>query len=555
MNGEPTIYHTPEVSGSAVDLVIRDNNDDGIPDPRPGTYTLGDTALQYTAGTSTALELNPHCLGCHNEDYNNYITGGGIFGDGNAPNQYAWDGTSVSARYSQTGTTRWGKYYNSGANQNAVNAAEKDITKAYSPHGNAQNNYGGGYSTVPSCFGASITDQTCPDLGGTWNPDNNQCDNVSLSQCTQNYCLNLTQQECSNAAGVWGTNSSICKISQNTCSTGYCYMNGGNYNDWNDWLCNDGGGTYREGANGWICTDITSGQCSGFTWISMIGVGSWHISDSEYMQGIDYVLIPTRGGAGSVNVACFDCHNSHGSNVVGSNEEIRTTSYISDTLNGGILKDTSSGKGGYLVSYKPEAGGSAETRNEHKAGAALCLNCHLTSADDVEADSQPWSYDETFGASAPIIGYYDSEYLEPGEAGPQKLFSYKALNENAGGHFDASKPLISSPMHDINGICTPCHDPHGVSPTHVGSCDPPYSSYVTRPDCINGGGNWTIRQDYGIPLLKGTWLTSPYREDAAPGATNLPAGWSGMSVRSNPGYHIDQNTFADWDFGSSAGIN
>ncbi|MBU0728664.1 MAG: hypothetical protein KKA70_02875, partial [Proteobacteria bacterium] len=41
----------------------------------------------------------------------------------------------------------------------------------------------------------------------------------------------------------------------------------------------------------------------------------------------------------------------------------------------------------------------------------------------------------------------------------------------------------------INGLCTPCHDPHGVSPTL--------------------GDN----MKYAVPLLKGTWLTSPYRED------------------------------------------
>jgi hypothetical protein len=44
----------------------------------------------------------------------------------------------------------------------------------------------------------------------------------------------------------------------------------------------------------------------------------------------------------------------------------------------------------------------------------------------------------------------------------------------------------------INGLCTPCHDPHGVSPTL--------------------GAN----QNYAVPLLKGTWMTSPYKEDMPP---------------------------------------
>jgi hypothetical protein len=225
-----------------VDLVIRDNNDDTIADPRPAAYTLGATALQYTAGTSTPLELNPHCLGCHNDDYNNYTTGGGIFGDGKAPNQYAWDGTSVSARYSQTGTTPWGKY--SGANITPKNLR----TKAFSAHGNAENNEGGW------------------DLAETW-PN-------------------------------------------------------------------------------------------------------------------------TRNG--SLNVACFDCHNSHGSTVEGP-----TTSYaVTATAYGGILKDTAAGKGGYLIDYQPVVGGTIENKNLRNAGASLCLDCHLTA--DGSADSKPWGYQSTF---------------------------------------------------------------------------------------------------------------------------------------------------------------
>jgi hypothetical protein len=68
-------------------------------------------------------------------------------------------------------------------------------------------------------------------------------------------------------------------------------------------------------------------------------------------------------------------------------------------------------------------------------------------------------------------------------------FPFKETRSNMGGHLKASSALTNNAMHPINGSCTPCHDPHGVSPTL--------------------GDN----QAYAVPLLKGTWLTSPFKED------------------------------------------
>ncbi|RJR16408.1 MAG: CxxxxCH/CxxCH domain-containing protein [Nitrospiraceae bacterium] len=375
-------------SGSAVDLVIYGAG------ARPSIYTSGTTAVQYMAsGTRTEIQrINSHCLGCHS-DQNNSTT---PFGDGKTPRQYAWDGSSVEARYSQTGTTPWGKY----SSATYPNVTPKDKrTKAFSAHGNAVNNEGGW------------------DLNETW-PN-------------------------------------------------------------------------------------------------------------------------TRSGA--VNVACFDCHNSHGSSVSGT-----TASYISATTSGGILKDTSAGKGGYNVDYRPAAGGTDENRNIRNAGASLCFDCHLTA--DGSAAGIPWGYQTTFGSTQAVIGYFDSPYLSPGSSGMQQRYPYKALLQNKGGHFSASSPLSSTPMGTINGLCTPCHDPHGVSPTAVGICS--NTAYVTKTTCQSGGGVWTVTPQYGVPMLKGTWMTSPYKEDAAPAYntfgtvrdSSYPTGHDGTPREGVP-YHIDQNTF------------
>ena len=373
-------------SGSTVNLVIYGSG------ARPTTYELDTTAIQYAANGSRAqiASINAHCLGCHS-DKNNTTT---PFGDGKTPKQYAWDGNSVDARYSQTGTTPWGKY----SSTTYPNVTPKDkSTKAFSAHGNAVNNQGGW------------------DLNETW----------------------------------------------------------------------------------------------------------------------------PNARTGSENVACYDCHNSHGSSVLGT-----TTSYTSATTSGGILKDTTAGKGGYSVTYQPQAGGSATDKNLRNAGASLCFDCHLTQS----AGTTPWGYNSTFGESQAVIGYFDSPYLAPGGAGVQQRYSYKALSMNAGGHFGASSPLSKTPLLQINGLCASCHDPHGVSPTDVGSCSS--AAYVTKSTCQSGGGVWTATPQYGVPMLKGTWMTSPYKEDAAP-ANNAkgtvrdsthPLGYD-ATPREGVQYHIDQNTF------------
>jgi predicted CXXCH cytochrome family protein len=346
-------YHGGQSSpGSEVDLVIYGA---GV---RPSTYTPGTSVVLYTAdGTRIEIQkINSHCLGCHNDA--NETTE--PFGDGKIPMEYAWDDTSINARYSQTDTTTWGKYDPAG---NPGVTPKYNRTKALSAHGNAIANEGGW------------------DLAESW-PNNRN---------------------------------------------------------------------------------------------------------------------------GSENIACFDCHNSHGSSVDGP-----ATSYASATTYGGILKDTSAGEGGYSVTYKPVAGGSVANKNVRNAGASLCLDCHLTANGDA---SQPWGYEGTFGSSQPIIGYFDSEFLAPGLAGPQKRYAYKGLTVNAGGHFGASSPLASTPTKSINGLCAACHDPHGVSPS-LG-----------------------VNKQYGVPMLKGTWLTSPYKEDAAP-RNNVP----GTVRKEGVGFHIDQGT-------------
>ena len=198
-------------------------------------------------------------------------------------------------------------------------------------------------------------------------------------------------------------------------------------------------------------------------------------------SGYDGAIPLTRGGSGARNVECFDCHNSHGSKVAGV-----TSSYVTfnGSNNGANLKETQAGKGGYGVTYMAQA--NATGVNKYAAGAGQCFDCHETAM----AGTTPWGYSGSFGASAPILGYKDTSRFGQGVKGSTARYSYRDSRKTiVGGHLQASSFLKYSASRKINGLCTPCHDPHGVSQSL--------------------GAN----QAYGVPLLKGTWLTSPYPED------------------------------------------
>ncbi|GFE56433.1 CxxxxCH/CxxCH domain-containing protein [Geobacter sp. AOG1] len=363
-------YHHSSTPDAPVELVVYGAG------ARPMTYTVGTTAVQYTAnGSRTEMaKINAVCLGCHN-DQNKAIQ---PFGDGKTPSVYAWDASSIGAKYGDAGTTPWGKY-------NGGNTTPKDsVTKAFSAHGNAVNNKGG-----------------------------------------------------------WDTSET------------------------------------------WTDRNATA------------------------------------------NVLCFDCHNSHGSNINGT-----TTSYTSATYNGGILKETVAGNGGYSVTYKPASGGSAATLNAYNPGAGLCFDCHLNPS----LGSTPWGYNTTFNSTQQIMNYFDTAYFGNYTSGPGHRYPYKAALGNMGGHFGASSPLSVNASRSIQGLCTPCHDPHGVSPT-LGT-----------------------NKQYSVPLLKGTWLTSPYKEDVATAdnvayrymnasasgddAPQPASGTANAYLAAKNSYKIDQNTFA-----------
>jgi predicted CxxxxCH...CXXCH cytochrome family protein len=228
--------------------------------------------------------------------------------------------------------------------------------------------------------------------------------------------------------------------------------------------------------------------------------------------GEDGTLPNTR--AGTDNVQCYDCHSSHGSYTVGV-----TSSYLTfdGTRNGGNLKETQAGKGGYGFTYRAQA--ITTGISPVNAGAAQCFDCHETQNGAVAG--KPWGYQSTFGASQPIHGYKDTPRFQSGSEDTARMnrYIYRKSNQNWSGHFKPTTPLAKPAMQTLDGLCSPCHDPHGVSPSL--------------------GAN----QAYGVPLLKGTWMSSPYREDhpvPTPGST----GENTPTYSSSASYTADDTLFA-----------
>jgi hypothetical protein len=269
--------------------------------------------------------------------------------------------------------------------------------------------------------------------------------------------------------------------------------------------------------------------------------GGWNA-----LSGYDGDIPVTRGGGGARNVECFDCHNSHGSTVAGVTSSYRT---FDGSFNGGILKETSAGSGGYQMNYKPSVNSHTNSKNPFNPGAGLCFDCHETA----KSGTTPWGYNSTFGATQPIMGYKDTLRFGPGSKGSTGRFANRqSRTEIASSHLKAGRYLNYSAHAQINGLCTPCHDPHGVSRT-LGA-----------------------KMPYAVPLLKGTWLTSPYLEDGPPANTpgktgilkddasnatitsgkmnregNMNSGINGAGAPREPmsragvKYNVDRNTFGD----------
>jgi hypothetical protein len=232
-----------------------------------------------------------------------------------------------------------------------------------------------------------------------------------------------------------------------------------------------------------------------------------------------------------------------------------TDSDLDPAPKGGIMltKENENNSQGRL--FDPSDNSTAVT---YQAESELCWGCHPDGMDFRGDDSTTASSD-----SVEWEGTWD-----------KSAYTYKDGNFRSS-HFYPNRQAATPYDHwgndgDPSGItrtnltCSTCHDPHGVKTT------------ATYPD-------------YRVPILRGTWLTSPYLEDAVPtayqtsqtywdwreagqdktptgevlGARIAPErthnrvdtiGWGYANESGNsgvPGYYIDDNTFGLYGGNSS----
>ncbi|MDD5761335.1 MAG: hypothetical protein PHP88_02350, partial [bacterium] len=237
----------------------------------------------------------------------------------------------------------------------------------------------------------------------------------------------------------------------------------------------------------------------------------------------DQSPLPTTDTA-TGTVACFDCHNSHGSPLVGT-AALPLTSFadnaslavgLDNAYVGGLFKKTTAGESGYSTTYNP----AANATDNYGIGAELCFDCHVGSDAAVPKNYTYWNH----AAGAPVAGYYDPITWRTGfTAGTQGLWNRSltwqgsfAFKDNTirSSHFlpsttNSTGTAITrqtTASNKLNGRCTACHDPHGVTTN---------TSHIAN-------------QNYGVPLLKGSWLSSPYLEDR-PGDLNVS--WNNYTSR------------------------
>ncbi len=180
----------------------------------------------------------------------------------------------------------------------------------------------------------------------------------------------------------------------------------------------------------------------------------------------------TTGEIGCVGTGvAYGCHTAHGSNF-------------------------GSGADGTIVTTRRMLNNNGGAYTATDFDEKLCWGCHPDDGfdyygdDSVQGDGIGWQGTWNNSIATYKAGNYQSSHFYP---------SLTATWNGSG--------IPSGTRNNI--YCSTCHNPHGLLPD------------AQDPD-----------SPFKVPILRGTWLTSPYKEDRAPG-----------SVTSNPG----TNVYAPWN--------
>lgn len=253
----------------------------------------------------------------------------------------------------------------------------------------------------------------------------------------------------------------------------------------------------------------------------------------------------TQATLQSMNSHCLSCHDGAGTNIGGvaptTRDNISTlwaaTTYNSHSQTGVVVP----------VKAKARSAHAAPTANVLKdetartgyTTAVACLECHPAHG------SSTLSPSSTKGNLAVVGNMVKTGYAEPGTCwtchDAAGVKDYMGDSTTAGTHWSGTKKSAFAykqraflSTHEVNGagtgfICSVCHNPHGS----------------------NTGAQ------YNTPMLRGTWMTSPYPEDRTGkmNGTALAGAYATKSTADNGPRHISAaayNTPANWGHGYGA---
>jgi hypothetical protein len=234
----------------------------------------------------------------------------------------------------------------------------------------------------------------------------------------------------------------------------------------------------------------------------------------------------------------MDCHNAHGSPVSFTWWKDGAPVTI---VTGGNPKTDPVNTG---ATYKPEA----EDTGIYSANADFCWDCHY---DNDQSNAVPNKLGD-YGNYSQKVGMYRENASTSGRGVPGRWITgndyFGSIDIASGRPFvsDHFKMTTASTLNtlvndwtvdDVSPMgCSACHDPHGVS---------------------SNQGNKQVM----VPALKGTWITSPYKEDRPPRSDYTQPDFSLVdatdnSIASGRPYDPDVSTPAprgnpDWKKGSS----
>lgn len=266
----------------------------------------------------------------------------------------------------------------------------------------------------------------------------------------------------------------------------------------------------------------------------------------------------TQAALASMNSPCLSCHDGAGTSIMGvaptTRDNINTLWSATTTTSHTYLATTNAPP----QKTKARSAHAAPATNALKdetgrtgyTGAVACLECHPSHGSSVK------SPDSAKGNLAVVGNMMKTGYSEPGTCwgchDAAGVKDYMGDSTTAGTHWTGTKKSAFAykqraflSTHEVNGAgqgftCSVCHNPHGT----------------------------TAGPQYYTPMLRGTWMTSPYPEDRTgkSGATdtkykglingpriestlayNKPANWGlgygASGGTGNDGYFIDDNTF------------